>query len=271
MLTNLLKSLPVARRLHAMFRPDKLVARQEDERFGLFNRETRELLGGFAVGPDDVVVDVGCGAGQASAFAAECGATVYAVDIDPHALAAVDQLMQGRKPLRPFRTVLSDANPLPLSDGLATRVVAQEVLEHVDDPRQFLAELVRIGRPDALYLLSVPDPVGERVQKKLAPEAYWRKPNHLRIFEREQFAELVRDAGLSIEKKLSSSFFWSMWWILFWSGRGDVASGEPGTPVLALWNKTWAALLKTQHGPRIKEALDEAMPKSQVILARKAA
>ncbi|HTU93293.1 MAG TPA: class I SAM-dependent methyltransferase [Gemmataceae bacterium] len=271
MLLNLLRSSPALRRLHEMLRPHKFVARREDDRFGLFNRQTRELLGGFAIGSDDTVVDVGCGAGCASAFAAECGAAVYAVDVDPHALAAAEERMRGRKSARSFRTLLSDANPLPLPDGLATRVVAQEVLEHVDAPRQFLAELVRIGQPDALYLLSVPDPVAEKVQKKLAPDAYWRKPNHLRILEREQFVGLVRDAGLRIEKRLSSSFFWSMWWILFWSGEGDLECGTPGTPVLAHWNKTWAALLNTPNGPRIKQALDELMPKSQVILARKAA
>jgi SAM-dependent methyltransferase len=271
MLKHFLKSLPGVRRLHEIWRPHKFVARREDERFGLFNRETCELLSGFVIGPADTLVDVGCGAGCASAFASDCGAAVYAVDIDPRALADVDNRMQGRKPLRLFRTLLSDANPLPLPDGIATRVVAQEVLEHVDDPGRFLSELVRIGRPDALYLLSVPDPVAERVQKKLAPQAYWRKPNHLRIFEREQFADLVRNAGLRIEKRFSSSFFWSMWWILFWSGEGKLESGAPGTPVLAHWNKTWAALLKTPNGPRIKQALDEFMPKSQVILARKAA
>ncbi len=271
MIKHFIKSLPVVRRLHERLLPHKFVARQEDERFGLFNRETRELLSGFAISPADTLVDVGCGSGCASAFASDCGAEVYAVDIDPRALAAVDKRMHGRKSLRPFHTLLSDANPLPLPDRMATRVVAQEVLEHVDDPRSFLAELVRIGRPDALYLLSVPDPVAEKVQKTLAPEAYWRKPNHLRIFEREQFADLVREAGLHIEKRLSSSFFWSMWWILFWSGEGELESGAPGMPVLAHWNKTWAALMKTPNGPRIKQALDSFMPKSQVILARKAA
>lgn len=271
MIKTLLKSFPIARRLSEMLRPHKYTARREDERFGLLNPRTRELLGGFAIGPDDTFVDVGCGAGCASVFAADCGATVYAVDVDPIALAGVAQRMRGRNPHRPFRTLLSDANPLPLPDGLASRVVAQEVLEHVDDPRQFLSELVRIGQTDALYLLSVPDPVAEKVQKRLAPNAYWQKPNHLRIFEREQFAGLVADAGLRIEKRLSSSFFWSMWWILFWSGEGDLECGSPGTPVLAHWNKTWAALLDTPNGPRIKQALDELMPKSQVILARKAA
>ncbi len=271
MISKILKRLPGMERLYEALLPHRFVARREDERFGLFNDHKRELLSGFAIGPADTVVDVGCGAGCASAFAADCGAAVYAVDIDPRALAAVKERMRERKPTRPFHTLLSDANPLPLPDGLATRVVAQEVLEHVDDPQQFLAELVRIGKPDALYLLSVPDPAAEAVQKRLAPEAYWRKPNHLRIFEREQFADVVRDAGLRIENRLSSSFFWSMWWILFWSGNGEIPAGAPGTPVLAYWNKTWAALMKTPNGPRIKQALDETMPKSQVILARKAA
>ncbi len=269
MLKKFLKSLPVVRRLHETLRPHKFVAQWEGERFGMFNRETRELLGGFAIGPADTVVDVGCGVGCASVFASDCGAEVYAVDIDPRALEAVNKRMQGRKPLRPFRTLLSDANPLPLPDGIASRIVAQEVLEHVDDPRPFLAELVRIGKPGALYLLSVPDPVAEKVQKTLAPEVYWRKPNHLRIFEREQFADQVHQVGLSIEKRLSYSFFWSMWWI--WAGEGELESGSPGTPVLAHWNKTWATLLKTPKGLRIKQALDEFMPKSQVIVARKAA
>lgn len=271
MLNRFVNSVPVLRRLHERLRPDRFVDRSEGEHFGLFNEQTRELLGGFAIGPADTVVDVGCGAGCASVFASDCGAAVFAVDVDPLALATVSQRMRGRKPARPFRTLLSDANPLPLSDGLASRVVAQEVLEHVDDPRSFLAELVRVGRPGALYLLSVPDPASEAVQKLLAPEAYWQKPNHLRVFKREEFADLVKSAGLSIEKRLSYSFFWSMWWFLYWSSEYEVAAGAPGTPVLAHWNKTWAALLKTPNGPRIKQALDEAMPKSQVILARKAA
>jgi ubiquinone/menaquinone biosynthesis C-methylase UbiE len=258
------------RRLAEALLPHRFVAHWENEQFGLFNRNKHELLTGFAISTADTFVDVGCGAGCASVFAADCGAAVYAVDIDPHALATVEKRLLGRKPARPFRTLLSDANPLPLPDGIATRVVAQEVLEHVDDPRQFLSELVRIGKPGALYLLSVPDPAAEFVQKKLAPDSYWRKPNHLRIIEREQFADFVRDAGLSIDKQLTFSFFWSMWWILFWSGR-DVKPGTPNTPVLAHWNKTWAALLKTPHGPRIKQVLDETMPKSQVIVARKVA
>src|SRR6516162_1036833 len=176
--------------------PHRFVSSRDAEQFGWYNWKKRELLKGFPIGAADTVVDVGCGEGSSSDFAAQCGATVYAVDIDAEAIDAVQRRMKGRKLPRPFHTVQSDANPLPLEDGVATHVLAQEVMEHVDDPRQFLAELVRIGRPGARYLLSVPDPASESLQKALAPEIYWRKPNHLRVFARDEFDRLVRSAGL---------------------------------------------------------------------------
>jgi SAM-dependent methyltransferase len=271
MLQKIMRKLPGGIRLLRMLSPHRFIREQESALSGQFNLEAQELIADFPIGDTDTVVDVGCGEGAASEFAARCGAAVYAVDIDPQALAAVEQRVQRWKTVRPVRTLLSDANPLPLPDGLATRVVAQEVMEHVDDPRQFIAELVRIGRPGARYLLSVPDAASEALQKGLAPETYWRKPNHLRVFGREEFARLVRDAGLEIEKRVPYSFFWAMWWVLFWSGEGGFDLGSPGTPVLTNWHKTWTALLKTPNGLRIKQALDDFMPKSQVIVARKAA
>lgn len=73
-----------------------------------------------------------------------------------------------------------------------------EVIEHVDYPLETLKELERIGQPGALYLLSVPDALGEHVQKPIAPDNYYTKPNHIHIFERARFAEQVEQAGLTI-------------------------------------------------------------------------
>jgi SAM-dependent methyltransferase len=251
--------------------PHKVISQTEARLFGWFNEDRGELLTDFPVGGADTVVDVGCGTGMSSEFSSNLGAEVYAVDIDPEAIEAVQKRMRHMKPRRPFHTVLSDADPLPLPDGIATRVLAQEVMEHVDDPRQFLAELVRVGKPGAKYLLTVPDPASESLQKALAPDIYWRKPNHLRVFGRDEFDALVRDSGLVIERRTHFSFYWSMWWALFWSDKGGFDFGAPGTPVLEHWNKTWAALLKAPSGARIKQALDDFMPKSQILIARKAA
>jgi SAM-dependent methyltransferase len=249
----------------------ELIREKEAELGGLFNCTRGELFAGFAIDPADIVVDVGCGDGVACIFAGRLGAEIIAVDIDPSAIDRVEECLRGEASIRSWQTHVSDSNPLPLASGIATKVVCQEVLEHVDDPAVVLAELVRIGKPGAQYLLTVPDPVAESVQRHLAPPLYWTKPNHLRIFERQQFDRLVQDAGLTIETRASYSFFWSMWWILFWAGKVEGPFGGAGSPVLRYWNKTWQALLEARDGARVKQVLDGFMPKSQVILARKAA
>ncbi len=106
--------------------------------------------------------------------------------------------------------LVSKAETLPVADGVATRVLCTEVLEHVDDPAWVLRELVRIGAAGSIYLITVPDPVGERVQQKIAPPFYFKQPNHLRIFSRDEFATTVAEAGLEITHRGSYGFFWSV-------------------------------------------------------------
>ena len=252
-------------------KPYEQIWEKEGELFG-FYQGNGELLTGFRFTDSATMVDVGCGNGGACVFAATHGANVIGVDIDPVMIELVNKRMREETLSRCWQTHVSDSNPLPLHSGIATKVICQEVLEHVDDPAIVLSELVRIGKPGAQYLLSVPDPVCESIQREIAPPSYWIKPCHLRVFEREAFGRLVEDSGLTIEMQSSYSFFWSMWWILFWAD--PVKNGPFGganTPLLRYWNKTWHALLASQDGSRIKKALDNFMPKSQVILARKAA
>jgi SAM-dependent methyltransferase len=251
--------------------PYRYVWERDAEMSGWFCHTRRELLPGFAFSEQDVVADVGCGDGMATEFACGCGAEVYAIDVDTAAIEALQRRMQRQALGRGLHPVVSDCDPIPLPDSTATCVLAMDVMEHVDDPQRFLNELVRIGRPGARYLVTVPDPASEGVQRDLAPECYWRKPNHLRVFGREELADTVRSAGLTIEHRMHYSFFWSMWWALFWCDRGGFQFGAPATPVLKHWNKTWDALLRSPNGLHVRQALEHAMPKSQVLIARKAA
>ena len=113
--------------------------------FGWYQAAQRELLPGFRINPGEVVVDVGCGEGGTSCFAAACGASVIAVDIDPEKVDRVEGKLKfwASQPCR----AVSNCNPLQLPDGHADCVIAQEVMEHVDNPLAFLAELVRVGKP----------------------------------------------------------------------------------------------------------------------------
>ena len=98
-----------------------------------------------------------------------------------------------------------------MEDGFATRGHVRRCLEHVDDPAVVLTELARIGAPGAVYLITVPDALQETMQKEVADESYFRHPNHIRIIEREEFAELVSAAGPPRCSQEGYGFFWSIW------------------------------------------------------------
>jgi ubiquinone/menaquinone biosynthesis C-methylase UbiE len=244
-----------------------LVGLQDAVLSGWFRNETDEIFRGIPIRPEDSVVDVGCGDGGNLLFCARRGAQVTAIDIDPSVIAGIQAKLADTCAAGRYATHVSDANPLPLPDATATRVLCTEVIEHVDDPRQLLAELVRIGRPGALYLLTVPDALQENMQQHVAPECYFQKPNHVRIVQRTEFAEMVAEAGLEIREQAQYGFFWAIWWALFWSCNVDL--DHPDHPVLNHWTEAWGEVLSTPQGVRLKEQLDRFMPKSQIIVACK--
>jgi SAM-dependent methyltransferase len=245
---------------------------------GWFSGDSGELLKGFAITADDTLLDVGCGEGVATLFAVRQGASVIFTDSEHDKVRDLARQVQAQSDKANLGLV-SNSLPLPLADGCASKVVCMEVLEHIDQPEPFMAELVRMGRPGALYLLSVPSPVGEHLQKGIAPASYFQSPNHVQIFSPERFAALVEDAGLVIEHRQESGFFWVMGMIFFWASEraaGRELGGAvrdriqaPYPPLMESWAKTWQDLLAQPDGLAIKRMLDRFMPKSQVIIARK--
>lgn len=241
------------------------VARRDAELAGWFRTETKELFEGFPVQATDHVLDVGCGDGTYIAYCSALGAEVTFVDVDPAKVQEVQALLSD-SPAR-AHGIVSDADPLPLPEAAFDKLIATEVLEHLEQPERLLEELYRVGKPGALYLLSVPSAASENVQKQLAPEIYFTKPNHINIFTPEQFEKMVVDAGFIVEHKAVYGFFASIWWALFWTCERDLSN--PVHPLLQSWERTWALLLLSRDGLLIKRVLDQVLPKSHVIIARK--
>jgi len=245
--------------------PDNTM-QKDDQLSGWFSQVSGELFGGFSINAEDAVLDIGCGDGAFVHFCADRGAEVIIADVDADKVYELAIRLQ-QSPARTVTALVTDANPIQLPDGRVNKIIAMEVLEHVEHPAQFMRELVRVAKPGAQFLLTVPDPLGESVQKKLAPASYFEHPNHIRVFQRDEFEQLVLDAGLIIERRTEYGFYWSVWWFMFWACKQDLS--PPWHPLLDSWTRTWNMLLSMPDGPRIKKALDEAMPKSQAIIARK--
>ena len=192
------------------------VGYQDAVNSGWYQREAGELLEGFKIVPEDTVLDVGCGEGLAALFCASQGAHVVFTDVDPDKIAALREKAE-RSKARKVEAFVSDSRPLPLDDEYASKVLAMEMLEHTDDPVAILAELVRVGKPGAQYLITVPDQRSEHLQQPFADPSYFKAPNHVQIFDKKRFCDLVSDAGLVIEKYHTWGFYWVMWMSIFWS------------------------------------------------------
>lgn len=233
---------------------------------GWFQNDTNELFSGVPISAEDVVLDAGCGEGGVVAFCARRGAHIIAVDMHEATLETARKLL-AKTTARKIECYCSTADSIPVADALASRIICTEVLEHVDDPAQVIKELYRVGQPGALYVFSVPEILSEALLKKVGPESYFRAPNHVRVFEREAFAETIRAGGLEIVSHTMTGFFWSIWWALYWGCKPDLS--RPNHPVLDHWTHAWRALLDTELGLQLKHKLDDFMPKSQIIVARK--
>lgn len=257
------------------------VGLRDDTMGGFFNNETGELFRGFPLSGDDVLVDVGCGGGGPLGFASKFAGHIVAIDITEQAINDAQAYLAGRgADLSKCEFVLGTAENVSLPDSYATRVMCMEVLEHVDDPAVALAELVRIGKPGALYLITVPDERTEVIMKTVAPDAAFQKPHHIRTISAENFEVLVSGAGLEIINHSFNGFYRAMWLAMFWARCKQMSAISHASlptefteddPILAQWSRSWNELLHTPTGPQIKDLLDSLLPKSQIIVARKPA
>jgi ubiquinone/menaquinone biosynthesis C-methylase UbiE len=103
---------------------------------------------GLVVGAEDVVLDVGCGAGDVSLELLRRGAAAR------QWLAVDDSLEACEKAARAFRQAgvsadvrRADARRLPFDDAAATVAIASGVLEHIRDERTAVGEIARVLQP----------------------------------------------------------------------------------------------------------------------------
>ncbi|CAN5687632.1 hypothetical protein BH23PLA1_BH23PLA1_09200 [soil metagenome] len=223
---------------------------------------------GFEIAEGETVVDVGCGVGDVCVYAGHRGAHVVGLDIEDLLVDRAHEAMRD-VPARSFRGIVSNCDPIPLPDASADVIVCTEVLEHVEDPSKFLAELARIGKPGARYLISVPHPTSEAVMRRIAPDWYFRHPFHVHVYEPERLDALLIASGLEVLGRHDSGFYWSMSWFLKMTvGMADPYI-LPEHPMIDAWDTVASHLAEHARGHDVLRALDLLVPKSQVRIARK--
>ena len=110
-------------------------------RRGWYRLETGELFSGFKVTSDDVVLDVGCGEGNAILFCAKQGAHIVFSDVDAAKIKALIEKANASR-ARKVEGFVSDATLLPLPDEYATKILSTEMLEHTSHPEKIMILII---------------------------------------------------------------------------------------------------------------------------------
>jgi SAM-dependent methyltransferase len=133
------------------------------------------------------VLEAGCGEGYGADLIASVARQVVAVDYDEATVAHV----QARYP----RVTMLAGNlaALPLPDASVDVVVNFQVIEHLWDQPQFVAECARVLRPGGLLLMSTPNRITFTPGRDTPIN-----PFHTRELNAAELAELLTDGGFDM-------------------------------------------------------------------------
>jgi SAM-dependent methyltransferase len=158
----------------------------------------------LGVRPGDLLLDLGCGFGRHAFGAAKRGARVVALDYAEaelkevwntfHALEVAGEVGPGAL----AGTAQGDATCLPFADATFDRIIASEVLEHIDDDTGAMGELARVLRPGGTLAVTVPSWLPEQVCWALSEEyhAPFVPGGHVRIYREREVRDKLRGAGV---------------------------------------------------------------------------
>ena len=154
---------------------------------------------GFRPLDGKTALDVGCGAGLLAEPLARMGGQVTAVDAAPELIAAAKAHAAGAGLTIDYRAVGVEA-----LDGRFDLVTAMEVVEHVADPRAFVASLAARLAEGGLLILSTPNRTAwSKLLTITLAEGFGKIPKGTHHYDEfitpEEMTAMLAEAGLMVE------------------------------------------------------------------------
>jgi ubiquinone/menaquinone biosynthesis C-methylase UbiE len=153
----------------------------------------RASLEALDLGPDDRLLDVGCGTGAASRAAASLAASVVGIDLSPEMVRQARDLAEG---LDNVKFEIADAERLPFDDGAFTALLCSNAFHHYPYPRRAVDEMTRVLGPGGRIVLG--DACSDLAAARIA-DAFLRRfePGHVRLYRSNELGAFLRAAGVS--------------------------------------------------------------------------
>jgi 2-polyprenyl-3-methyl-5-hydroxy-6-metoxy-1,4-benzoquinol methylase len=176
---------------------EEFVAGNHTDKYGTKNPISRALMNGFMNAARELygqtgastMVELGCGEGELAARLLEHAPAEY---LGTDLSTEIIEEAKSRFPHLKFEAHSADG--LPFEENSFDLVVACEVLEHVENPREVLREIKRLSRK--WVLVSVPrEPIWRALN--MARGSYWsdmgNTPGHIQHWGRRQFIRMVSE------------------------------------------------------------------------------
>ncbi|MDW3176614.1 MAG: class I SAM-dependent methyltransferase [Acidimicrobiia bacterium] len=229
-----------------------------------------DLLGLHA---GDRLLDIGCGFGRHSYEALRRGADVVSSDFSFPELVEVEQTVSAMHSSGELPDGVSssscngDVTRLPFPDGSFDRIIASEILEHIEDDEAAIEELVRVLRPGGTFAATVPATLPEQICWKLTDEYHAPKVEggHVRIYGRGELAARMETAGLEIiGSHRAHSLHSPYWWLRCAVG---VTRDVEDNPLTSLYNRflTWDIMKQPPVLKMVDRVLNPILGKSLVV------
>lgn len=156
------------------------------------------------------ILDLGCGNGDNVFYLSQKGNEVIGVDLD------VNEAVRKYPGLK-FLTM--PAEKLDFEHDSFDEIYSYDVLEHVGDFDQVIAEIKRVLKSGGIIDITVPDWRSEKVLLKINPK-YWEQVGHRRMFEAGVLENILKNNGFEIVKSYKKGFFiFFIIWVMFKLGK----------------------------------------------------
>lgn len=227
----------------------------------------------LGVATGDRVLDLGCGGGRHSYEVLRRGGSAVALDLSDTDLKDVRAMFlamheEGLASEKASAGVVcADALELPFGDGAFDRVIASEVLEHIDDDVLAASEIARVVRPGGTVAVTVPRTGQEIVCWALSREYHDTPGGHVRIYRRRQIMRRLEGVGLRpYGIGFAHAFHTPYWWL-----RCLVGPRNDDNPLVRAYRGFLEWDIRTAQ-PLVRAAerlLDPALGKSLVVYLEK--
>jgi len=223
----------------------------------------------FPIYPGERVLDIGCGAGRHAYELYRRGAQVVAADLNGDELGPVNGMFAAMKAEEDIpsqagaQAVSADMTNMPFPDNSFDKVIASEILEHVPNDRQAMAEIARVLRPGGVASITVPSWFPERICWALSDDYHNNPGGHIRIFTKDELAGKLTASGLTVTGSHHAHALHSpYWWLKCAAGvANDKNLAVRGWHQLLVWD-----IMRAPAATRLTEkALNPVIGKSLVM------